>query len=179
METTAARHSSSHPAACLPPSSLSTAPERRLLAIAVPHLVRLATDDAVFQVFPSVSEVYFQVFRLDIVYVAMVIYACCRYMFQVFQSFQMYVVSVLSVLSACCRKYIWMSQNMHVASVYFKYFSCFIHMLQVFYLYVAKVDLDVACVCNDFRVFSGVLQLFQIYVASVSIVLDICCMRFI
>jgi hypothetical protein len=61
-----------------------------------------------------------------------------------------------------------MSQNMHVAKVCFKCLSCFIHMLQVFYLYVAKVDLDVACVCNGFQVFSGVLQLFQTYVACVS-----------
>jgi hypothetical protein len=33
-------------------------------------------------------------------------------------------------------------------------------MLQVFRPNVAKVDLDVAYVCNGFQVFSGVLQLF-------------------
>jgi hypothetical protein len=65
---------------------------------------------------------------------------------------------------------------MHVAIVCFK---CFISMLQVFYLYVAKVDLDVACICNDFQVFSGVLQVFQMYVASVSIVSDVSCKCFI
>jgi hypothetical protein len=45
-------------------------------------------------------------------------------------------------------------------------------MLQVFYLdIVKKLDLDVACVCNGFQVFSGILQVFQLfrtYVTSVS-----------
>jgi hypothetical protein len=64
-----------------------------------------------------------------------------------------------------------MLHNMHVVSVCFK---CFIRMLQVFYLYVVKVHLDIACVCDGFQVFSGVLQLFQTYVGSISIVSDIC-----
>jgi hypothetical protein len=37
---------------------------------------------------------------------------------------------------------------------------CFIRMLQMFYLDVAKLDLDVACICNGFQVFLGVLQVF-------------------
>jgi hypothetical protein len=40
-------------------------------------------------------------------------------------------------------------------------------MLQVFYMYVAKVDPDVACVCYSFQVFFfGVLQLFQTYICK-------------
>ena len=55
---------SPHPAACLPPSSLSTAPERHLLATAVPHQVghgcrrRHVFVSTVFQkLFSSVSSV--------------------------------------------------------------------------------------------------------------------------
>ena len=47
----------------------------------------MAANDIVFQVFSGVSEVCFQVFHLDIAYVAMAICACCEYMFQVFQLF--------------------------------------------------------------------------------------------
>ena len=47
--------------------------------------------DVVFQVFLGVLEVCFQVFQLDIAYVLMAIYTCCKYMFQMFQLFQTYV----------------------------------------------------------------------------------------
>ena len=40
---------------------------------------------------------------------------------------------------------------MHVAIVYFKYFICFIRMLQVFHVDVAKVDLDVLSECFIFK----------------------------
>jgi hypothetical protein len=50
-----------------------------------------------------------------------------------------------------------MLRNMPVANIYFKCFSCIIYMLQVFYLDVAKVDLDVTYVCNGFyKCFLGV-----------------------
>jgi hypothetical protein len=59
-------------------------------------------------------------------------------------------------------------------------------MLQVFYLDVAKVDLDVAYVCNGYTCVLGVckcfrcmLQVFQTYVASVSAVSDVPCKCFI
>jgi hypothetical protein len=65
-----------------------------------------------------------------------------------------------------------MLHNMLVVSVCIKCFRCFI-------LYVAKVDLDVAWVCNGFQVFSGILQVFQTFVACVSTVLDVCCKYFI
>jgi hypothetical protein len=55
------------------------------------------------------------------------------------------------------------------------YVSCVHTMLQMFYLDVAKLDLDVACICNGFQVFSGILQVFQMYVASVLTVSDVCC----
>jgi hypothetical protein len=49
------------------------------------------------------------------------------------------------------------------------------YIASVFFLYVAKVDINVTCVCNDFQMFSGVfrrmLQVFQLfwtYVASIS-----------
>jgi hypothetical protein len=51
-----------------------------------------------------------------------------------------------------------MLHNMHVASICF---MCFIRMLQMFYLDVAKLDLDVACICNGFQVFLGVLHVFS------------------
>jgi hypothetical protein len=61
---------------------------------------------------------------------------------------------------------------MHVSSVCFKCFTCFRLILQVFYLDVAKVDLDVvyvamtihACFKRMFQVF----HLFQTYVGSIS-----------
>jgi hypothetical protein len=49
--------------------------------------------------------------------------------------FQTHVASVLSRCCICCNDY--------VANVYFKCFICFGRMLQLFYLSVAKVDLDV------------------------------------
>jgi hypothetical protein len=116
----------------------------------------------------AADDAMFQVFHLDFTYVAMTIYVCCKYMFQVFRLFQMHVSNVLS---GCCRSVSRCLHNMHVASVCFKCFRCFICMLQVFYLDVAKLDLDVACVYNGFQVFLGVLQVFQLfrtYVASVS-----------
>ena len=72
-----------------------------------------------------------------------------------------------------------MLHNMHVAIIGFKCFRCFIRMFKLFCLYVIKVDLDVAFVCNGFHVFSGVLQLFQKYVASVLTVSDVYCKCFI
>ena len=49
----------------------------------------------------------------------------------------------------------------------------------IVYLYVAKVNLDVACVCNGFRVFSDVFATVLDYVASVSTVSDVCCKCFL
>jgi hypothetical protein len=66
----------------------------------------------------------------------------------------------------------------YVAKVYYQCFiyvfrtyvaSVFIWMLHMFYTYVATFYLDVAYVCNDFKVFSGVFFLvFQKPVLSVS-----------
>jgi hypothetical protein len=75
-----------------------------------------------------------------------------------------------------------MLHNMHVASVCFKCLRCFIRMLQLFYLNVAKVDLDVAYVVNGYTCVSSVLQVFQTIrhmFASVSVVSDVCCKCFI
>jgi len=47
-----------------------------------------------------------------------------------------------------------MLHNMHVASMCFKYFKCFIRMLQVFHLDVAKVDPVIVYVfAMDFKCF--------------------------
>jgi hypothetical protein len=113
----------------------------------------VAADDAVFQVFSGISEVCFQVIYLNIAYVAMAIYTCCKYMFQVFQLFQTYVSSVFS---GCCITCTLQAHDSSVSGVSYVCCKCFICMLQ-------KIDLDVACVCNGFQVFSGVLQLFQTY----------------
>jgi hypothetical protein len=91
----------------------------------------------------------------DVAYVTMTIYACFKHMFS--------SVSVVSKVCFKCfimmlQKYIWMLHNMHV----FKCFRCYIRMLQVFYLDVAKQDLDVAYVVMAIHV------CFKAYVSSVS-----------
>jgi hypothetical protein len=85
---------------------------------------------------------------------------------------------VLSVSSKCCKSIYGRYIYMHVAIICFKCFRCFIRMLQVFHLDVAKIDLDV-CVYNGFQVFSGVLLVFPTYVASVSAISGVCCKCFI
>ena len=50
---------------------------------------------------------------------------------------------------------------MYVTSVYFKYFNCFKHMLQIFYLDVAHVTV--------------LIHILQAYVVNVSSVSDACC----
>jgi hypothetical protein len=57
--------------------------------------------------------------------------------------------------------YVAMTIIMYVSSVYFKCFSCFRLMLQVFYLNITKIDLDIiyvamtlyACFKRMFKVF--------------------------
>jgi hypothetical protein len=48
-------------------------------------------------------------------------------------------------------------------------------MLQVFYMYVAKVDPDVAYVYYSFQVFWGVCNCFRHMFASTSTISDVCC----
>jgi hypothetical protein len=62
-----------------------------------------------------------QVFYLDVAYIALVVYECCKCIFQMFQLFQTYVASVLS---SCC--------------------SVHTHMLQSYVVNVSSV-LDVCC----------------------------------
>ena len=50
----------------------------------------------------------------------------------------------------------------------FQVFHVFQTYVAIVYLYVAKVNLDVACVCNGFQVFSGVF----------TTVSDVCCKCF-
>jgi hypothetical protein len=53
-----------------------------------------------------------------------------------------------------------MFHNMHVASVCFKCLRCFICMLQLFYLNVAKVDLNVTYVLKGYTCVSSVFKCF-------------------
>jgi hypothetical protein len=80
----------------------------------------------------------FQVFHLNVAYVGMVIYVCCKGMFQVFHLNVAYVGMVIYV---CCKgmfqvfllnvAYVAMTIYMHVAS------ACF--MLQVYFSNVSGV----------------------------------------
>jgi hypothetical protein len=67
-----------HRAARLLPSS--TALKRRLLATTVPHKVDRGRRRCRVL---GVSDVFVQVFHLDVAYVAMVIYACCKHIYHV------------------------------------------------------------------------------------------------
>jgi hypothetical protein len=81
----------------------------------------------------------------------------------------MFYLDIACVSSRCC---ICCNGIHYVASVYFKCFSCFKSMLQVFYLNVAYIAMaiDVCCKCM-FQMF----QLFETYVASVLSICCICC----
>jgi hypothetical protein len=115
-----------------------------------------------FQVFRAL----FQVFHLDVAKVYLECCICCKLMFQVFYMFQTYVSCVS----------IWMLHILlwlypHVLSVCFK---CFILMLKLFQLDVAKVDLDVEYVAMPihacfkcFIYFRRILQMFHLYVWKV------------
>jgi hypothetical protein len=62
-----------------------------------------------------------------------------------------------------------MSHNMRVSNVYFKCFRCFIYILQMFHLDVAKVDLNVVYVAMAIHVcFKRIFQVFHLF-------LGICC----
>jgi len=83
----------------------------------------------------------------------------------------------------------------YVASVCFKCFSYFKHMLQVFYLDVAYVAMAIhvcwKCMFQMFQLFKRMLQMFYLYVAlaihvyckvyvsNVSAISNVCCKYFI
>jgi hypothetical protein len=69
----------------------------------------------------------FQVFYMDVAYVAVVAHICCIRLFPMSHLFFQRMLQMY--LSGCC--------------------ICFTHMLQVFYL-------NIAYICNDFQVFLGV-----------------------
>jgi hypothetical protein len=56
------------------------------------------------------------VIYLDVAYVSVAIYVCCKCMFQMFQLFQTYVVSVLSRCCICCTDYTRILQ-LHISYV--------------------------------------------------------------
>ena len=93
--------------------------------------------------------------------------------------FQVFLRYVASVVYRCCKSrsdvthVVWLYT--YVSSVCSKSFICSRRTLQVFYLDIAKVDLDVAYTCmlqaNIFKYFSGVsyvcLQVFHLDFAYV------------
>jgi hypothetical protein len=113
-------------------------------------------------------QMYVVFFYLDVAKVDLVLHILqCLYIyvacvcFKCFSSFQTYVASGLSGYCICYPCYL------HTLQMYvFKYFSCFKHMLQVFYLNVAYVVLaiHVSCKC----MFS-----------NVSAISNVCCKCFI
>jgi hypothetical protein len=94
--TAPARRSSPRPATCLPLSSLSTAPERRLLATVVPYQVGHVCRWR-YVLFQVCFRNCFQVFHLYIAYVASICFSCFIRMFHVFHLY------VLCVSSCCCK----------------------------------------------------------------------------
>ena len=78
-----------------------------------------------------VSDTCFKCFHLDVAYIAMAAHACFKYLF-----------SCVSDVSNLLQKWIWMSHMLlwlykHVSRTCLNYFS---YMLQMFHIYVLKVD---------------------------------------
>ena len=144
-------------------------------------------------VFARVSDAFFKCFiclllyvpnvasrsfnnRSDVAHVAMIIHVCLKCMFQMFHMFQTYVASVSS---RCCKSRSGYCIYIHVKSLRFKCFRCFIRMLQVFHLDVVYVlqllhmcfssffwcfvsVSDVCCKC--FSCFGRILQVFFFWI---------------
>jgi len=96
-----------------------------------------------------------QVFRIgvanvdrDVAQVAMAIHVCFKCMFQMFHLYQTYVARFSS---GCCKSRSGCYVYMHIASVFFKYFRCFI-------LLCASVSSG-CCICLQW--FSNVFQAFS------------------
>jgi hypothetical protein len=66
-----------------------------------------------------------QVLYMDIAYVAVAIYVCCKCMLQMFHLFQTYIESVSSRCCICCNVE-------YVANVYSKCFICLRHTMQLY-----------------------------------------------
>ena len=130
---------SPHPAACLPPSSLSTAPERHLLATAVPHQVghgcrrRHVFVSTVFQkLFSSVSSVccvccngYIRMLQWLHTYVASICFKHFRCLRRMFHAFHLYV-SCVSFDVAKGSNVAYVAMATHVC------FKCMSHMFHLF-----------------------------------------------
>jgi hypothetical protein len=79
----------------------------------------------------------FEVFYLDVAYISMTLYACLKYIFQVFQTHVASVSSEFYKSRSRCTCCYCNTCFKHC----FKYFICFRRMLQVFYLDILKVDM--------------------------------------
>ena len=80
----------------------------------------------------------------------MVIHVSCKSLFKMFHLFRMHVASVLSEYCICC--------NGYVVNICSKYFIYFRHMLQLFQLSVAKVDMDVGLLSEEERASAGAMM---------------------
>jgi hypothetical protein len=97
-----------------------------------------------------------------------------------FHAFQIYVAYVSS---GCCksRSGVALLQWLYtcVASVCFKYFSCFKRMLQVFHLDVAYVAVTIhvccKCVLQMFQLFHLDVACFYLDAAYVAVAIPVCC----
>jgi hypothetical protein len=99
---------------------------------------------------------------------------CCNHMFHTFQIYVAYVSFGYCKVDLVLHMLQWLYT--HVASICFKYFSCFKCMLQVFYQDVVYIALTIHICCKC------MFQLFQTYVASVlsdiayvAVAIHICC----
>jgi hypothetical protein len=88
----------------------------------------MAASDVVF----GVLDVCFKVFYMNVVYVAIVIYACCKYMFHVasicFKCFKCFLRIFQLFHLDIVQKYLWMLQAyvLSVSGVSYVYYKCFI-----------------------------------------------------
>jgi hypothetical protein len=85
----------------------------------------------------------------DVAYVVIVIHICCKSLFKIFYLLQTHVTSVLSECCIYC--------NGYVANVCSKYFICFRRMLHIFYLRIAKADLNVGLSSDEERASAGAM----------------------
>jgi energy-converting hydrogenase Eha subunit C len=125
----------------------------------------------VFQVYVSYASLWMlHMFYMYVVYVSMTIHICCKCVLQIFQlfhvdvaCFHLDVAYVAVAIHVCCKS---MFQIFHllytyVASLCFKYFTCFKRMLQVFYLDVAYVAVIIHIVATYVLIVSPCFSMLQ------------------
>jgi hypothetical protein len=105
-----------------------------------------------FHIFRDVcSKCFRSMFHIDVAHVVMVIRVCCKSLFKMFHLFQTHIITY--------KYFIWM---LHIfqwlcCKVCSKYLICFKHILQLFHLSIAKVDLDVGLLSEEERASLGAM----------------------